>query len=362
MTVAAALEAAIATARLRGCDPAEAGASANVARFGRILAVGGRTWWQVAEALAGDPPDFERAGELLKTRLTFENTGRNMYITAFEQHTRIAADAQVLGSGTVDDTLSLALAPLCPLLAEAQEAPRSAIHGVLSDAAELAELPGRIADLAARASRSRTSWGGQRLERRTTQLQDRRDELKAGRAERIAQAGRQVAAFVADLGITVALFENAFGVGCALPAPDTGTGPDGGAAASSASFLLRTEDPWPPGAQARLDLQLRVWRVASDRVVAMFAGDDLADDRLDRLAPLIRGFIDEYPDDTIDLFYEEVLNPFSLGYYARLALTDDGQLTETELDGPALTTLRETLGPSLDETGREGDDRLYGGP
>ncbi|MGW2570043.1 hypothetical protein [Streptomyces sp. NPDC001537] len=362
MTVAAALEAAIATARLRGCDPAEADASGNVARFGRVLAVGARTWRQVAEALAGDPPDFERAGELLGTRLTFENTGRNMYITGFEQHARIAADAQALGSGTVDDTLSLALAPLCPLLAEAQEGPRNAIHGVLSDASELADLPGRIADLAARVPRSRTSWGRQRLERRVTQLPARQDELKAGRSERIAQAGRQVAAFVSDLGITIALFENTFGVGCALPAQGTGTTPAGADTASSAPLLLRTEDPWPPGTTARLDLQLRVWRVASDRVVAMFAGDDLSDDRLDRLAPLIPGFMNEYPDDTIDLFYEEVLNPFSWGYYASLALSDDGQLTETELQGPALTTLRETLGPSLDETGREGDDRLYGGP
>lgn len=131
---------------------------------------------------------------------------------------------------------------------------------------------------------------------------------------------------------------------------------------SSGSRLLRTEDPWPPGAEAGLDLQLRVWRVASDRVVAMFAGDYPYDDRLGRLAPLIRGFLAEYPDDTVGLFYEEVLNPFSMGYYASLALTDDGQLTETELAGPTLVALRETLGPSLDETGRPGDDRIYGGP
>ncbi|POX53172.1 hypothetical protein [Streptomyces sp. Ru72] len=363
MPIATALDSAIAMARLRGYDPAEASATGNVARFGRILAAGERTWRQVAEAVADDPPDFERAGELLSTRLSFEQTGRNMYITAFEQEARIATDARALGHGTADDAFTLALAPLRPLLAKAQEGPRSAVHDVLSDASELARLPQRIAAITARVPRARTSWGRQRLARRMTQLQARQAELDRGRTERIAQARQQVAAFVADLDHTIALFQNTFGIDCALPSPDTGTTADSGDTASSAPPpLLRTEDPWPPGTEARLDLQLRVWRVAPDRVVAMFAGDDMSDDRLDRLAPLIRGFMDEYPDDTIDLFYEEVLNPLSLGYYATLTPTDDGRLIQTELDGPALAALRETLGPSLDEAARPGDGRLYGGP
>lgn len=91
----------------------------------------------------------------------------------------------------------------------------------------------------------------------------------------------------------------------------------------------------------------------------MFAGYDPADHRL---APLIRRVMDEYPDDSLDLFYEEVLNPFSMGYRALVAVTEDGRLTQTT-DAPALATLRETLGPSLDETSLPDDDRpLYGGP
>ena len=323
MSVAAALEVALSSARLRGCDPAQAGSSGSVARFGRILAAGEATWRRVAEAVAGDPPDFERAGELLRTRPTFEDTGRNRYITGFDQHTPLAVDARALGSGTVDDTLTLALAPVRALLAQLEERPRDAVRAVLSDARELAELP-----------------------------------------ERIAQARQWVAAFVSELDIAIASYENTFGVECALPAPAPAarTTKEAGAFGPPATRLLRVEDPWPPGAEARLDLQLRVWSVAPGRVVAMFAGDDLSDDRLDRLAPLVLSFVNEYPDDSIELFYEEVLNPFSLGYYATLWPTGDGQLSETPLDTPALAALRETLGPSLDETSRPGDDRLYGGP
>lgn len=142
MSVAAALEVALSSAQLRGCDPAQAGSSGSVARFGRILAAGEATWRLVAEAVAGDPQDFERAAELLRTRPTFEDTGRNRYITGFDQHTRLAVDARALGSGTVDDTLTLALAPVRALLAQLEERPRDAVRTTM--------LPGREGELALR--------------------------------------------------------------------------------------------------------------------------------------------------------------------------------------------------------------------
>jgi hypothetical protein len=167
--------------------------------------------------------------------------------------------AQALGSATADDTLTLALAPLRPLLAEAQERPRSAVRHVLSDASELAALPRQITGIAAQAPRRRTSRGRGRLQRRMAGLEARSAELEATRDERIARARQQVAAFVTDLDTTIALFENTFQVECVLPAPEAGTSTVVADTAPSAPRPTRIEDPWPPG--------------------------------------LVRRFMDEYPDD-----------------------------------------------------------------
>ncbi|WP_028801065.1 hypothetical protein [Streptomyces sp. 142MFCol3.1] len=92
----------------------------------------------------------------------------------------------------------------------------------------------------------------------------------------------------------------------------------------------------------------------------MFADYTPADDRL---VPLVGQIMAEYPADSIDFFYEEVLNPLSIGYFASLTLGNDGRLAETALDGPGVTALYETLGPTLRETSRPEDDRpLWGGP
>ncbi|WP_345651351.1 hypothetical protein [Streptomyces siamensis] len=92
----------------------------------------------------------------------------------------------------------------------------------------------------------------------------------------------------------------------------------------------------------------------------MFADHAPADDRL---VPLVGQIMAEYPADSIDFFYEEVLNPLSMGHFASLTLGNDGRLAETALDGPGVTALHETMGPTLRETSRPEDDRpLWGGP
>ncbi|MEU0949231.1 hypothetical protein ABZ379_42170 [Streptomyces canus] len=123
--------------------------------------------------------------------------------------------------------------------------------------------------------------------------------------------------------------------------------------------LVRVEDPWPPD-EPGLALQLRVWRTAPGRLAVMFADYDMAGDRL---TPLIRKVMAEYPDDSITFYYEEVPNPLSTGYYATLVLTDDGRLSVTIFEGAAAWDLHHILGPTLGETGRPDDDRLlWGGP
>ncbi|MER5385191.1 hypothetical protein ABT040_33810 [Streptomyces sp. NPDC002688] len=123
--------------------------------------------------------------------------------------------------------------------------------------------------------------------------------------------------------------------------------------------LLRVEEPWPPG-EAGLALQLRVWRLAPGRLAVMFADYTTADDRL---TPMIRRVMAEYPDDSITFYYEEVSNQLSPGYYAVLAPADDAELTETVLNGPGISALHNALGPTLRQTSRPEDDRpLWGGP
>lgn len=123
--------------------------------------------------------------------------------------------------------------------------------------------------------------------------------------------------------------------------------------------LVRVEDPWPTD-EPGLILQLRVWRMAPGRLAVMFADYAMADDRL---TPLMRKVIAEYPNDLVTFYYEEVSNPASQGYYATLALTDDGRLSETVFEGAATWDLHRILGPTVTETGRPADDRpLWGGP
>ena len=123
--------------------------------------------------------------------------------------------------------------------------------------------------------------------------------------------------------------------------------------------LLRVEDPWPPDERVRT-LQLRVWRTAPGRLAVMFADYTLADDRL---VPMMRKVTAEYPDDSVTFSYEEVSNPQTTGYYATLALTDDGELTVTEFRGAAAWDPHHILGPTLRETGLPADEStLWGGP
>ncbi|MEU4874443.1 hypothetical protein [Streptomyces sp. NPDC021608] len=123
--------------------------------------------------------------------------------------------------------------------------------------------------------------------------------------------------------------------------------------------LIRIEDPWPPD-EPRLAVQLRVWRLAPGRLAVVFADDIMADDRL---TPLIRRIVADYPEDSIAFSYEEVTTAASQGHYATLALTDDGRLRVTVLDGTASWDLHRALGPTLRDTGRPDDDGLlWGGP
>lgn len=100
--------------------------------------------------------------------------------------------------------------------------------------------------------------------------------------------------------------------------------------------------------------------MAPGRLAVMFADYDKADDRL---TPLIRTVMAEYPEDSITFYYEEVTNPVSQGYYATLTLTDDGRFSETVCEGASTWDLHHILGPTLKETSRPDDDRpLWGGP
>ncbi|MFD5194016.1 hypothetical protein ACFWMU_39085 [Streptomyces sp. NPDC058357] len=88
----------------------------------------------------------------------------------------------------------------------------NAVDSALSEASELAGLPGRANELRGRASRARTRWGRARLEQRTAELDSRAAALTAGREERAGQAQQQAARFVADVAATVVLFNDTFGI------------------------------------------------------------------------------------------------------------------------------------------------------
>jgi hypothetical protein len=214
MSVAVLLRAAIAVLQLQGHDPARLRDDGSVKTFARILGCGAQTWALVDEAVTATPPDFELASQLLETRLTFEDTGRNEYIRSFEQDVRIAADSRALGHSLAIDAFLLVVGPLRPALFRVEEDPRVAIDGVLSDTSELATLPRHIEVLRNRASRGRTSWGKRRLQRRAEHLDVRVADIATTSTERVERAQQRVTQFVFDVAMTVALFEATFSVDC----------------------------------------------------------------------------------------------------------------------------------------------------
>ncbi|WP_330433934.1 hypothetical protein OIC43_03695 [Streptomyces sp. NBC_00825] len=88
----------------------------------------------------------------------------------------------------------------------------NAVDSALSDASELAGLPGRADELRSRAGRARARWRRGRLEQRAEELDSRAAALTAGWEERAGQAQQQVTRFVADVAATVALFNDTFGI------------------------------------------------------------------------------------------------------------------------------------------------------
>ncbi len=209
MSVAELLEAAIADIRRQGYDPAVLANESCVRTFAELLRLGSRNWDLVADAVAATPPDVELAGRILRTYLTFEDD-RNPHITSFEQDVRIARDSRAMGHRLGSDAFLLAVGPVRPALYRAQMAAVTAVDSVLSDASELAGLPGRADELRSRAGRAR--WRRGRLERRAEELDSRAAALTAGCEERTGQAQQQVAWFVADVAATVALFNDTFGI------------------------------------------------------------------------------------------------------------------------------------------------------
>ncbi|WP_457030005.1 hypothetical protein [Kitasatospora sp. P5_F3] len=207
MSVAELLEAAIADIRRQGYDPAVLANESCVRTFAELLRLGSRNWDLVGDAVAATPPDVELAGQILRTYLTFEDD-RNPHITSFEQDVRIARDSRALGHRLGSDAFLLAVGPVRPALYRAQMAAVTAVDSVLSDASELAGLPGRADELRSRAGRAR--WRRGRLERRAEELDSRAAALTAGCEERTGQAQQQVARFVADVTATVALFNDTF--------------------------------------------------------------------------------------------------------------------------------------------------------
>jgi hypothetical protein len=210
MAVAELLKAAIAELGFQGHDPADLRGDNYVAAFAGILQRGARTWGMVAEAVAATPPDFKLAGELLRTKYTFENA-RSPEIASFEQDMRIAADSSALGHRSAGDAFLLTVGPLRQELYRAERAPIAAIEDVSSAVADLARLPGEAEALRSRADRARTSWGKRRLQQRAERLDARAADIAATNDERTRRAQQQVAEMVTDVSMTVELFDTTFG-------------------------------------------------------------------------------------------------------------------------------------------------------